>query len=192
VTEVTRDQFSDPASSHSLPIWVRFRSWCYLKVLGRRVTHGRGIRIGRYAQVRITDGGSLNLGDRVILDDFSFVQLTKPSPSVVIGDYVVLGRSSIIAAKNKIRIGRYTQIAPFCQILDQEHGVKKDDLIVNQKSTLGEVDIGADCWLGTGVTVLSNTRIGDGSIIGAGSVVKGNVPANQIWAGVPARFIRDR
>lgn len=128
----------------------------------------------------------------MILDDFSFVQLTKPSPSVVIGDYVVLGRSSIIAAKNKIRIGRYTQIAPFCQILDQEHGVKKDDLIVNQKSTLGEVDIGADCWLGTGVTVLSNTRIGDGSIIGAGSVVKGNVPANQIWAGVPARFIRDR
>jgi len=192
VSGVTRDQFPDSASSHSLPLWVRFRSWSYLQAFGRKIERGHGIRIGKHAQIRITTGGKLTLGDRVILDDFSFVQLTKPSPLVELGDYVVLGRSSIIAAKNRICIGRYTQIAPFCQILDQEHGINRDELIVNQRSNLGEVVIGEDCWLGTGVTVLSNTIIGNGSIIGAGSVVKGNVPANQIWAGVPARFIRDR
>ena len=150
------------------------------------------MRVGKSAQIRITDGGRLTLGDRVILDDYSFVQLTKPSPVVELNDYVVLGRFSIIAAKNRVMIGRYSQIAPFCQILDQEHGIEKDELIVNQRSILGEVIIGQDCWIGTGVTVLSGSCIGDGSIIGAGSVVMGVVPPGEIWAGVPARCIRKR
>ena len=189
---VIRDQLQDPASSHSLPRWVRLRSLAYLKWLGSDVQFGSGVRVGRHAQVKITNGGKLFLGARVILDDHSLVQLTKPKPTVRIGDYVVLGRFSIIAAKKSITIGRFTQIAPFCQILDQEHGCESNELIINQRSVLGEVVIGEDCWLGTGVTVLSNSSIGDGSIVGAGSVVRGAIPEGEIWAGVPARFIRRR
>ncbi len=190
--KVIRDELHDPASSHSLPPWIRLRSLAYLKWLGSDVCHGRGVRVGRHAQIKITDGGKLTLGSRVILDDYSLVQLTKPCPTVKIGDYVVLGRFSIIAAKKSISIGSYTQIAPFCQILDQEHGHEINDLILNQKSIPGEVVIGEDCWLGTGVTVLSNSYIGDGSVIGAGSVVRGSIPEGEIWAGVPARFIKRR
>jgi acetyltransferase-like isoleucine patch superfamily enzyme len=192
VKRVIRDELQDPASSHSLPPWVRLRSLAYLKWLGSDVQFGSGVRVGRHAQVKITNGGKLFLGARVILDDHSLVQLTKPKPTVRIGDYVVLGRFSIIAAKKSITIGRFTQIAPFCQILDQEHGCERNELIINQRSVLGEVVIGEDCWLGTGVTVLSNSSIGDGSVVGAGSVVRGTIPEGEIWAGVPARFIRRR
>jgi len=46
-------------------------------------------------------------------------------------------------------------------------------------------------YVGAGVTVLPGVDIGENSVIGAGSVVTKNIPGNQLWAGIPARFIRD-
>ena len=40
--------------------------------------------------------------------------------------------------------------------------------------------------------ICNSVTIGEGSIIGAGSVVTKDIPANQVWAGNPARFIKDR
>ena len=40
--------------------------------------------------------------------------------------------------------------------------------------------------------VLAGVTIGDGAIVGAGSVVTGDIPSGQIWAGNPARYIKDR
>lgn len=55
-----------------------------------------------------------------------------------------------------------------------------------------DIIIGDNVWLGFGVQILPGITIGDGAIIGAGSVVTKNIPAYQIWAGVPAKFIKDR
>ncbi len=44
-------------------------------------------------------------------------------------------------------------------------------------------------YIGHGATILCNTRIGDNVIIGAGSVVSGDVAANSVFAGVPAKYI---
>jgi acetyltransferase-like isoleucine patch superfamily enzyme len=52
------------------------------------------------------------------------------------------------------------------------------------------VVIGDDVFLGANVLVLKGARIGDRAIIGAGSVVTGNIPSDEIWAGNPARFLR--
>ena len=53
-------------------------------------------------------------------------------------------------------------------------------------------EIGADVWLGHGSIVMRGLRIGDGAIIAAGAVVTHDVPAREIWCGVPARRLRDR
>lgn len=53
-----------------------------------------------------------------------------------------------------------------------------------------EVHIGNDCWLGASVTVCPGVTIGDGCVIGAGSVVTRSIPAGSFAAGVPARVIR--
>jgi acetyltransferase-like isoleucine patch superfamily enzyme len=52
--------------------------------------------------------------------------------------------------------------------------------------------VGADVWLGHGVIVMRGVTIGDGTIIAAGAVVTKDVPPYQVWAGVPARYLRDR
>ena len=52
--------------------------------------------------------------------------------------------------------------------------------------------VGNDVWIGLRTIVLPGLNIGDGAIIGAGSVVTKNIPAYTVWGGVPARFIKDR
>ena len=52
------------------------------------------------------------------------------------------------------------------------------------------VRIGNDCWLGANVTVCPGVTVGDGCVIGAGSVVTKDIPANSFAAGVPCRVIR--
>ena len=53
----------------------------------------------------------------------------------------------------------------------------------------GPVTIGNNVFIGYGCTLLKGTNIGDNSIIGAGSVVSGKIPNNEVWGGNPAHFI---
>jgi acetyltransferase-like isoleucine patch superfamily enzyme len=57
-------------------------------------------------------------------------------------------------------------------------------------STFGEVVIERDAWIGAGAIILPNVTIGEGSVVGAGSVVTRSVPSFTIVAGNPARTIR--
>lgn len=64
--------------------------------------------------------------------------------------------------------------------------------IQGHPATKGDVIILNDVWIGAHVTIMSGTIIGDGAVIGARSVVSGNIPPYSIWAGNPARFIKFR
>jgi acetyltransferase-like isoleucine patch superfamily enzyme len=52
--------------------------------------------------------------------------------------------------------------------------------------------IGGDVWLGANVIVLKGVTIGTGAIVAAGAVVNRSIAENQIWGGVPAKFIKMR
>ena len=54
-----------------------------------------------------------------------------------------------------------------------------------------DIAIGAHVWLGPNVIVNKGARIGDGAIVGAGSLVNKNVPDRELWAGSPARRLRE-
>ena len=56
----------------------------------------------------------------------------------------------------------------------------------------GEVHIENDVFIGVNVCICSSVTIGEGAIVGAGSVVTKNIPPYQVWAGNPARYIKDR
>lgn len=53
------------------------------------------------------------------------------------------------------------------------------------------VHIGKNCWLGAGVLVMPGVTIGDNSVIGAGSVVTKNIPANVVAVGNPCKVLRE-
>ena len=51
----------------------------------------------------------------------------------------------------------------------------------------GEVVIGNGVWVGANCVILKGVHIGDGAVVAAGAVVTKDVPAHEVWAGVPAR-----
>ncbi len=56
-------------------------------------------------------------------------------------------------------------------------------------SKVGKVKISNNCFIGANVTILPNVEIGESSIVGAGSVVTKDIPAREVWAGVPAKKV---
>ncbi|MBI5204619.1 MAG: CatB-related O-acetyltransferase [Nitrospirae bacterium] len=66
------------------------------------------------------------------------------------------------------------------------------EILYDPNASKGPVIIGNDVWIGDSVIILPGVQVGDGAIIGAGSVVTKNVPPYTIVGGVPAKKIRDR
>jgi acetyltransferase-like isoleucine patch superfamily enzyme len=105
----------------------------------------------------------------------------------------------------QLTIGDYCSIAEGVTImLGEEHGTDwvttypfaalwpQGPSLQPPKATKGDVTIGNDVWIGTHSLLLSGTTIGDGAVIGAGSVVRGRIPPYAIAVGNPCRTVMYR
>ncbi len=153
---------------------------------------GHNLLIKRSAEFKKVPHAVLEIGDGSTIQDYSFFQLTMPTPKVYIGSNTVIGRHNMITCKNLIRIGNDVLIGAYVQIIDHSHGIAKNTTIREQKANIGEVIIGDDCWIGAGAKILMNVHIGKGAVIGANAVVIENIPEYAIAVGAPARVVRFR
>jgi acetyltransferase-like isoleucine patch superfamily enzyme len=160
---------------------------------GRHFTRrGKNLVIKHNAEIHLTEGAVLVVGDDVVIQNYAYFQLTKPSPKVNIGNRCVIGRGTMITAKNSIALGDDVIIGAFVQIIDHNHGMEAGTVIREQRAIIGSVQIGNDVWIGAGAKILSNVKVGNGAIIAANAVVTSDVPENAIVGGVPAKVIRFR
>lgn len=88
-----------------------------------------------------------------------------------------------------VYIGADTFIAPGVCIACAGHGVHPSERMILE--TAKPIHIGKKVWIGANAVILPGVHIGDGSIIGAGSVVNKDIPENVIAAGNPCRVIRE-
>ena len=113
---------------------------------------------------------------------------------LTIGDNVGMSQAALICHKS-ITIGNNVKIDGGVCIYDTDfHSL--DPVIRRNCEDLKNraekpVVIGNDVFIGAKSIILKGVTIGENSVIGAGSIVTKSVPANQIWAGNPARFIRN-
>lgn len=117
------------------------------------------------------------------------------TPEVVIGDNVIFNRGCHVACVNRIEIGDNVIIASRVFITDHSHGdisAEALDLppIRRKVVSKGPVVIEDNVWIGEGVSIMPNVRIGRNSIVGTNSVVTRDIPPNSVACGVPARTIR--
>ncbi|KAJ5111615.1 hypothetical protein N7532_002150 [Penicillium argentinense] len=90
-----------------------------------------------------------------------------------------------------VTIGNHVAIGPNVNIITGEHETSIEARRDHRGSEFTrEVTIGDDCWIGAGVTILAGAHIGEGSSIGAGSVVKGEILPFSVAVGVPARVVK--
>jgi len=89
-----------------------------------------------------------------------------------------------------IYVGDYTMIGPGVILATASHPILPELREQAYQYNL-PIHIGKNCWLGAGVIVLPGVTIGDNSVIGAGSIVNKDIPANVVAVGSPCRVIRE-
>jgi carbonic anhydrase/acetyltransferase-like protein (isoleucine patch superfamily) len=112
-------------------------------------------------------------------------------PVITVGDRCLIGKGSGIVGHLEIRIGDDVWTGHHVYITDQNHGYENLALPISQQVMEERpVSIGDGSWIGHGTVVLPGARIGRHVVVGANSVVTGDLPDNCVAAGVPARIIR--
>lgn len=86
-----------------------------------------------------------------------------------------------------IEIGDYCAIIMRCILLNTHYVVPRGKY---HDYEYGKIKIGNNVFLGANTIITKSVTIGDNVIVGAGSIVTKDIPSNEIWAGVPARFIK--
>lgn len=140
---------------------------------------GANIHAGRCLHLRAAKGHMIRLatwdsGDRV--------------GEIRIGDYVLISPGNQIIASEKISIGSNTMIASGCYISDSDWHDTYDRTAELDKHA--PIVLEENVWLGVHVIVAKGVTIGENSIIGAGSVVVSDIPANVVAAGNPAKVVK--
>lgn len=165
---------------------------------------GRGVRAHGKVGLLRWPGGRIRIGDRVSLISswrrataaaLAFpvrLRVFGPGAFIDIGPGCQLSGSSLTARSTRIALGREVLIAPNCIIVDSDfhapwpaHRRASDP--GDQRDSPVTIDDFA--WIGMGSIILKGVSIGTGAIVGAGSVVREDVPANAIVLGNPARVI---
>lgn len=120
--------------------------------------------------------------------------------NIFIGNHVSINMNCTFIDCNEIKIGSNVLIAPNVQIYTATHPIELEErLTPNWTLESGKhfcqvyalpVTIGDNCWIGGGAIILPGVKIGVGSVIGAGSVVTKDIPANCVAFGNPCKVIR--
>ena len=110
-----------------------------------------------------------------------------------IGDNTSIAPYTVIYATFGVTIGKNCLISSNCGISSYNHIIESLERPANTDRDAEfskPVIIGDNVWIGMNSCVLPGITIGDNSIIGSGSVVTKNIPANEIWVGNPAKCIK--
>ena len=136
----------------------------------------------------------ISIGDDVVILSGARLSVELPgrsaSPSIVIGDGTMFRTNLTVSASSSIAIEENVLGGSGVSIIDCDHTITEADHNPLRNPVVTEpIRIGAGSWLGERVTVLRGARIGRKCIVGAHSVVRGDIPDHSIAVGVPARVV---
>ena len=132
-----------------------FISHMQMYVRDGNIKIGKGFSIKQGVYIAAVDGGNINIGKGVSLN-----------------------RNCILVSHKDISIGDNVAIGPNVVFYDHDHNFGENGIKAGYKT--GCIVIGNNCWIGANVTILRGTHIGEGSIIGAGCIVQGNIPPRSL------------
>lgn len=141
----------------------------------------------------------IEIGRNVTIGPFAEVLVRRTSRHSSVPGRLILGDNAVVAmgadvraAGGTIRLGDNSGIGQHCVAVAANHRLHAGELYLRapwDEERTG-VDIGKNVWVGANCVLLPGCVIGDNSVIAAGSIVRGTVPAGELWGGVPARKIR--
>lgn len=142
---------------------------------------------------RVQFSSNITFGERTVVKPFAVIQ--SSGGAVTFGlECAISSFDHFSTGQGDIVVGNHVRFAPNCTIVGGTKQVgDRSKLIVEQPEVYPNgVIIADDVLIGAGSVILPATRIGRGAVIGAGSVVTGDIPDFAIVAGAPAKIIGHR
>lgn len=155
-----------------------------LKKIGENVIFERGVLV--FHPENISIGNNVYIGHNAILKGYY-------KNEMIIGDHTWIGQACFLHSGGGLEIGIAVGIGPTVKIITSVH--REDDLskpLIFCDLESSKVIIEDGCDIGVGTIILPGVKIGEGSIIGAGSVVNKDVEPYTVVAGAPAKVLRRR
>ena len=168
------------------------------------IDYKKDIRINGYIKLILGKGATIQIGEKFKLNsgkEYNPIGRNQRSlfvinknAKLIIGKNVGMSSVAIVCSK-KIVFGDNVRVGGNTVFYDTDfHSLKYNDRISIPENKdhikVKPIYIGNNVFIGGHSLILKGSTIGQNSIIGAGSVVAGNIPTNEIWAGNPARFLK--
>jgi acetyltransferase-like isoleucine patch superfamily enzyme len=143
-------------------------------LMRRGIVLGNNVKIGPYSVLvgaPISNmGEGIRLGANSAIDAYSFI-----------------GSSGFVSIGENVIMGQHVGFHP------ENHDFDRTDVPIREQGTTRQgITIEDDVWVGSNAIFLDGAHVGRGSVIGAGSVVRGHIPPYSIAVGVPAKVVRSR
>jgi acetyltransferase-like isoleucine patch superfamily enzyme len=106
--------------------------------------------------------------------------IVQYSEKLILGKNFDIGTFTYINCNSGVKIEDNVQIGSHCSIYSNSTIDKKKGKVILKKN----------CKIGTHSTIMPNVTIGENSLVAAYSFVNQNIPKNEIWAGIPAKFLK--
>jgi acetyltransferase-like isoleucine patch superfamily enzyme len=180
--------------------WRKWRWYERNSLPWRRLAiHREMARRGAFARwpiqgevLELLRSGRLEVGEDTLFEPG--VWLTAPDPARIrIGRGSFLNQGVMVAAVELVEIGDHCMFANGCFVTDGAHRFDDPEKPVPWQgfTSKGPTRIGDNVWCGANVVVASGVTIGERAVIGANSVVTGDIPPRTIAAGAPAKPIKE-
>ncbi|MDP4117811.1 MAG: acyltransferase [Bacillota bacterium] len=123
--------------------------------------------------LKVKNGGTVVLGRQNYNSNGLYIGVN--AGQLKIGDYCFFNINGAVTCKDRIEIGNNCKFGNNVVIVDHDHNYKNKD----SEFLTGPIIIGNNVWVGANAVILRNTKIGDNSVVGAGTVVKGDFPPDS-------------
>lgn len=155
-----------------------------------------GARISSLADIEDSVRGTrITIGAGSMVDSFVKIKPAGGSGHVTIGTHSYINSGCVLYTGNGIVIGNDVLIAANCTLAPVNHAFADRETPIRLQgfcSSKGGITIEDDVWIGANTVILDGTLIRQGCIVGAGSVVRGELEAFGIYAGNPIQRLGER
>jgi len=131
-------------------------------------------------------GTLISIGEQSVIDSFVKIKPAGGNGDVVIGRHVVVNSGCVIYTGNGLTIGDYVAIAANCVFAPTNHAFSAKDQLIREQGFLpskGGIVIEDDVWIGAGCVFLDGAVVRRGAVIGAMSLVRGEIAPYSIIYG---------
>ncbi|WP_312562884.1 acyltransferase [Anaerospora sp.] len=157
----------------------------------QKIYIGKSTIINQTAIVDLRYGGEIEIGENCKIDHGAM--LLSHGGRIKIGNFCSINPYCIVYGHGGLTIGNKVMIATHTVIIPSNHNyADRDTFIYNQGETSKGIIIEDDVWIGAGCKILDGITIKQGSVIAAGAVVSRSTEQYGVYAGIPAKKIKER